>query len=97
MGYHFQAAHFEDVRDAAMGAGNGFFWFLVVDSEPPHRDVVLYEMEEAAKCLGRAENRRLLSELHRCREADDWRGRWSKDVHRLQLPRWAYATTEEDE
>lgn len=97
MGYHHQAAHFEDVRDAAMGAGGGFFWFIVLDSEPPHRDVVVYEIEEAAKSLGRVENRRLLAELKRCREQDDWRGRFSRDVHRLELPRWAYRVTEEEE
>ena len=88
LGYHRQAAFYEDVRDLAMGAGQGVFVFVVICSIEPYETVV-YSLEEKARDLGRLENYQLLAELRERQERNDWSSRWAK-VQRLDLPYYAY-------
>jgi hypothetical protein len=88
LGYHRQAAFYEDVRDLAMGSGPGVFVFAVICSIEPYETVV-YSLEEKARDLGRLENYQLLAELRDRRERNDWSSRWAT-VQRLDLPYYAY-------
>lgn len=87
-GYHRQAAFYEDVRDLAMGPGQGVFVFVVICSIEPYETVV-YMLEERAREFGRIENYELLTELQDRRERDDWSSRWAV-TQRLDLPYYAY-------
>jgi PDDEXK-like uncharacterized protein DUF3799 len=87
-GYHRQAACYEDVRDLAMGAGQGIFLYAVTCSIEPF-ETVAYQMEMSAIGAGRAENYALSMELKGRRESGDWSSRWL-GVQRLDIPRWAY-------
>lgn len=92
MGYHRQAAFYEDVRDLAMGPGLGVFMFAVTCSIEPYETVV-YRIEERARELGRLENYQLLAELRERREKNDWSSRWA-GVQPLDLPYYAYPREE---
>lgn len=88
LGYHRQAAFYEDVLDLAFGVGQGTFLFLMIWTEEPY-DAILYEMEVAARSLGRAENHALLAELAERRAANNWTSRWG-GLQTLELPSYAY-------
>lgn len=91
-GYHRQAAYYEDVRDLAMGEGQGLFIYAVTCSVEPF-ETVAYQMELSALSAGRAENYQLLMELKQRRETGDWSSRW-QGLQKLDIPYWAYREIE---
>lgn len=98
LGYHRAQAHYQDVLDVAFGEGLGRFFHIVLCTEEPY-EAVIYEMDIVDQALGRRENQRLMTELQKRREADDWRTRW-KGIQKLRLPAYAHRqeeTGEEDE
>jgi len=89
-GYHRQAAFYEDVRDLALGAGQGIFLFVTICSIEPYETIV-YRLEPSAIEVGRNENQALLIELNARRRAKDWSSRWGgMEPRYLDLPHWAY-------
>lgn len=66
-------------------------WIVLVESAPPYCVQVAPVCDEDIE-FGRREYRRLLNELVRCREEDDWPGPPSPEVWRL--PEWFTDTSE---
>ena len=91
-GYHIQCAFYHDGALA-----NGYELqtlpvLIAVDSAPPH-DVIVYQVPEHVIEFGREEYRRLLSLYIQCEANDHWPGQ-AEGLQTLELPDWAYPTTE---
>ena len=87
-GYHIQAAHYLAATDRQR------FIFVVVEKAPPHC-VAIYELDDDALELGRADREFLLGQWALCEaeEAaggpDAWPG-FPEEIQELSLPGWAY-------
>lgn len=87
-GYHIQAAHYLAAAD------RGRFIFIVVERDAPHC-VAIYELDDDALELGRADREFLLGQWALCEaeEAaggpDAWPG-FPVEIQELSLPGWAY-------
>ena len=88
-GYHIQAAHY------LSAAERGRFIFIVVERDAPHC-VAIYELDDDALELGRADREFLLGQWALCEaeEAaggpDAWPGFPCEEIQELSLPGWAY-------
>lgn len=88
LGYHIQAAFYLDGLAANGLSVDPEPVLVVVQSEPPH-DVCVYRFAVHTVDVGRAEYRRLLQLLKRCRERNEWPG-VSPEVRYLELPEYVY-------
>ncbi len=68
---------------------DGMFVFIAVGKEPPHETVV-YELDDEARELGRDQNSAVLKELSQRKQTGDWSSRWSGQVLKTRLPKWAF-------
>jgi hypothetical protein len=71
-GYHRQAALYEDGADELLG-GIDYYFFVAVESSPPH-DVGVFRLDEAALVCGRVERDHHLRTLDECERTNHWPG-----------------------
>jgi len=77
--YHCQAALYLDILEVA--TGHRFEWVWITVSKGDYPEAAVHRINDATLAAGRAENRRTLNELAECRRTDDWRGRYSREIH----------------
>jgi len=86
LGYHQQAAMYQDGIEAVTGHRLPFV-FVCVEKEPPFL-VGVYQLDEEALTVGVARNRRAIDLYAECESSGVWPA-WSEDIETLSLPRWA--------
>lgn len=82
LGYHRQAAWFEDAYRHTLGEPKGFK-FIVVEKTAPYC-VMVYIADDFSKEIAAIENRKLLNTYHECKESGNWYGYDGKD-HKEQM------------
>ncbi|HUU96837.1 MAG TPA: PD-(D/E)XK nuclease-like domain-containing protein [Phycisphaerae bacterium] len=92
-GYHCQAAFYQDGLEANGVTGLDSPVLIAVQNQAPY-DVAVYELPDVVVEQGRAEYRRLLEQVLRCTEHNEWPG-VAPDTVQLTLPAWA--VEEEDD
>lgn len=87
LGYHRQAAWYEDAVEACFKQPCAPMAFLVVESSPPFASAV-YTLHPFFMKLARAENSRLRALFKHCTEMGEWPG-YDTATTELKPPRWA--------
>ena len=95
LGYHVQAAFYEDGLRATGHEITESPVLITVQQDAPH-DVVVYAIPPDVIDQGRRIYKRLLSDLRECVEADEWPGLADGELT-FNLPAWAYDEDETDE
>lgn len=90
--YHRQSQYYKDGGEAAQGERPRFI-LVAVCTEAPYVCCV-YTFCEEADALGKAENSQALRQLAECQQSGDWREPGEKQITEIDLPRWAYTSTE---
>ncbi len=90
--YHVQVAHYM-AGLAANGHAISAFYFIAVESNPPH-DVRAGLITEDALYAGEQERRRLLRLVADCTASGEWPGAFP-DESAFDLPEWYYAQGEQ--
>lgn len=84
-GYHFQAAQYLEVFEAAGAPRNGFGIIWVNKSAPHHSRITLLSDEFLA--MGRNDFNYALYLLNKCRDSGEWPG-YPKEITTLSPPTW---------
>lgn len=84
-GYHFQAAHYLEVFEAAGAPRNGFGIIWVNKAAPHHARITLLS-DEFLK-MGRNDFNYALYLLNKCRDTDVWPG-YPREITTLSPPTW---------
>lgn len=92
--WHVQAAMYVDAWLAA--TGDELPYVLIAAEKSPPKAVAVYRVPESILELGRQEYRRLLAQLHVCRETNSWPGYFEGEAD-LELPRWAIPYDDEED
>lgn len=92
-GYHQQAPWYIDGLEAATGAADAAFIFIVQQKDPPFL-VSLCQLEPEDIELGRRQNRRAIELYAACRESKTWPG--YDGITTVGLPGWARRQIEDD-
>lgn len=92
--YHRQAAFYADGASAVLGETDVRFAIVAVEKEPPFGVRAAY-MGDDVMAIGRAEYKRLLSQLAECRRTNDWPGYGNPET--WDLPPWAKPASNSDE
>lgn len=69
-------------------------YIIAVENKPPH-DVAVYELDEDVLWAGEVKVREALELVARCRETNEWPGRY-QTIQPLQLPAWEFPADELD-
>lgn len=91
-GYHRQAAHYCHGYKTVYGQPAEML-FVCVSKEPPH-DVAVYQLDEAAIELGRAQIREAIDTVAECMFRRDWTAEHQKQITTLSLPKYAFYESE---
>lgn len=92
MGYHRQAAYYQDATEALLGERFAFI-FIAIEKTPPFSCEV-YELKEDFVALGRLDNERHLRRFAQCRESGIWLRERHGEIHELSAPAYAFSETE---
>lgn len=88
-GYHMQDDWYRDgARALGLGGDDTALVFVVQEKTPPYL-VTVCELDEEAREIGRARNRRALEIYRDCAATRLWPG-YSQAIETVSLPRWAH-------
>jgi len=85
-GYNRQQAHYQRPFELAGTPKRFYFW--AVEKEPPFLNAI-YELDEAALIMGRAEREKLMALYKTCKALDKWPG-LPTTIQTISLPAWAF-------
>lgn len=85
-GYHRQQAHYQRPFELFDTPRRFLFW--AIEKEPPYLNAI-YELDEAALIVGRAEREKLMATYRTCRALDKWPG-LPTGIQTISLPDWAF-------
>jgi exodeoxyribonuclease VIII len=85
-GYNRQQAHYQRPFELAGTPKRFYFW--AVEKEPPFLNAI-YELDEAALIMGRAEREKLMALYKTCKALDKWPG-LPTNIQTISLPAWAF-------
>lgn len=92
-GYHRQQAHYHRPFELAGTPKRFYFW--AVEKEPPYLNAI-YELDEAALIMGRAEREKLMALYRTCKALDRWPG-LPTTIQTISLPAWAFKEKSENQ
>jgi exodeoxyribonuclease VIII len=92
-GYHRQQAHYQRPFELAGTPKRMYFW--AVEKEPPYLNAI-YELDEAALIVGRAEREKLMALYRTCKALDKWPG-LPTNIQTISLPAWAFRDKSENQ
>lgn len=91
LGYHRQAAYYQDAMQAMTGERMPFV-FIAVEKTPPFT-CAAYELNDEFLMLGRQDNERLLRQFCACRDSGNWTTESHGKIVSLSCPPWAFDTS----
>lgn len=91
LGYWLQVAHYSEGIEQALGRPVEAFVFVAAQNKAPFR-ARTFELDSESVAAAREARERIMADLYRCYQSNDWSETWERTVTKLSVRPFAFFT-----